>query len=243
MDRSSSGKIHCVTRRKNIFDFASKELSATAFLAWVLDAEHSDDAALRSLNADLRLKLNVPADASLETIELEKNPNDPGLKLTTQSETDDRNDRKRIDILATYRIPDGGLLRLVIENKIRRDPQVIEQVTGYRDRLQKRVTDPVRAAVFTFDNALASSKAATDQSITVLTLSEMLALIGKHTSSNAILEAYVSFLKDKLTVASASPVRSSGEQHPENLARWSVVANQKGIQSLLETYVACADRC
>ncbi|MFZ0832766.1 MAG: PD-(D/E)XK nuclease family protein [Mycobacterium sp.] len=242
MDRPSSGKMHRVARRKNIFDFASKELSATAFWAWVLDAEHSDDAALRSLNEDLRLKLDVPADATLETIELEKNPDDPGLKLTAPSETDDHNDRKRIDILATYRIPDGGLLRLVVEHKIRRDPQVIEQVTGYRDRLQRRVTDPVRAAVFTFDNSLASSKAAADQSITVLTLSEMLTLIERHASSNAILEAYVSFLKDKLTVASASPVRGSGEHRPENLARWSVVANQKGIRSLLETYVECADR-
>lgn len=138
--------------------------------------------------------------------------------------------------------PKSGLLRLVIENKVRRDPQVIEQVTGYRDRLQKRVADPVRAAVFTFDNALASSKAAVDKSITVLTLPEMLALIGKHASSNAILEAYAAFLKDKPTVASASPVRSSGEHHPENLARWSVVANQKGIQTLLETYVAYADK-
>jgi hypothetical protein len=211
-------------------------------LGVVLDAEQSDDADLRSLNADLRLKLDVPADATLETIELEKNPDDPGLKLTAPSETDDRNDRKRIDILATYRIRDGGFLRLVIENKVRRDPQVIEQVTGYRDRLQKRVTGPVRAAVFTFDNALARSKSAAAESITVLTLSEMVTLIDKHASSDAILEAYASFLKDKLTVASASPVRGSGEHHPENLARWSVVADQKGIQSLLETYVEYADK-
>jgi hypothetical protein len=231
-----------VARRKNIFDFASKELSATAFWAWVLDAEHSDDAVMRSLNADLRVKMDVPADASLETIELEKNPDDPGLKLTAPSETEDRNDRKRIDILATYRIPGRGLLRIVIENKVRRDAQVIDQVIGYRDRLQKRVTDPVRAAVFTFDNTLASSKAAADESIVVFTLSEMLAMIDKHAASNAILEAYASFLKDKMTVASASPVRSSGDQHPENLARWSVVANQKGIQSLLETYVECAGK-
>lgn len=231
-----------MARRKNIFDFASKELSATAFWAWVLSSEDSDDAAVSSLNADLRLKLDVPAEATLEAIELEKNPDDPGLKLTAPSETDDSRGRKRIDILATYRTPDSGLLRLVIENKVRRDPQVIEQVTGYRDRLQKRVTDPVRAAVFTFDNALAFSKATAGQSITVLTLSDMLALTEKHAPSNAIIEAYASFLRDRLTVASASPLRGSGEHHPENLARWSVVANQKGIQSLLQTYTECADK-
>lgn len=229
-----------MTRGKNIFDFASKELSATAFWAWVLDAERSDDDALRSLSADLKLKMAVPADATLETIELEKNPDDPGLKLSVPSEVDDRSDRKRIDILATYRTPGGGLLRLVIENKVRRDPQVIDQVLGYRDRLQRRVNDPVRAAVFTFDNALAGSKAAADHSITVFTLAEMLAMVDKYAASNAILGAYASFLKDKLTVASASPVRSSDDHHPENLARWSVVANQKDIQSLLETYVDCA---
>jgi hypothetical protein len=231
-----------MARRKNIFDFASKELSATAFWAWIMDAEHSGDAALRPVNTDLRLKLDVPIDAALESIELEKNPDDPGLKLHTSPETDERNDRKRIDILATYRMSDGGLLRLVIENEVRRDPNAIEQVTGYRDRLQKRVTGPVRAAVFTFDNALASSTLATDGSITIVTLSEMVALIEKHASSNAILDDYCSFLKDKLTIAKASPVRGSGEGYPENLARWSVIAAQKGIQSLLETYVACAEK-
>ncbi len=230
-----------MARRKNVFDFASKELSATAVWAWILDAELSDDSALMAVNAGLRLKLGVPIDAVLESIELEKNPDDPGLKLQTPSESEERSDRKRIDILASYRMADGELLRLVIENKVRRDPNAIEQVMGYRDRLQQRVSGPVRAAVFTFDDALASSTSAVGGSVTILALAEMVTLIDEHASSNAVLDAYVSFLKDKLTVAKASAVRGPGEHNPENLARWSVVGDQKGIKSLLDTYVACAE--
>lgn len=48
----AAGQDSIVARRKNIFDFASKELSATAFWAWVIDGEHSDDAALKAVNAD-----------------------------------------------------------------------------------------------------------------------------------------------------------------------------------------------
>jgi len=135
-----------MARRKDIFDFATKELTATAFWAWILDAEQSEDASLRPLNTELRLKLNVPIDATLVNIELERNPDDPGLKQHTPLETDERNDRKRIDILATCRMSDGSHLHLVIENKVRPDPNVIAQVMDYRDRLQKRVAGPVRAA-------------------------------------------------------------------------------------------------
>ena len=230
-----------MARRRNIFDFASKELSATAFWAWILDAEHSNDIALRTVNSDLRLKLNVPIDAVLESIELEKNPDDPGLKPHTPAEVDKHSGRKRIDILATYRLAAGGLLHYVIENKVRRDPNSIEQVIGYRERLQKRVIGSVHAALFTFDDALASSKMAADRSIAVFTLSEMVAVLGKHSASNATLGDYHNFLKDKVTIAKASPVRGASESHPENLARWSVVATQQGIQPLLETYVACAE--
>lgn len=231
-----------MARRKNIFDFASKELSATAFWAWVIDGEHSDDAALKAVNADLRVRLDIPANATLESIELEKNPDDPGLKPLADMAADEDSGRKRIDILATYRKSDGDLLHLVIENKVRRDPNVIAQVTGYRDRLQKRVAGRVRAAVFTFDNSLVLSKAAADRSITVFTLAEMVSMLDKHAASNAIIEAYRYFLQDKLTVANASPVRGPGDGYPENHMRWSVVAAQMGIQSLLDEYSASAEK-
>lgn len=232
-------------RRKNIFDFATKELTATAVWAWILDSERWDDDALRALTADLRLKLGVPVDAVCEDVQTEQNPDDPGLKLLAPAEPAGLNEgsgRRRIDILATYRMRDGGRLRLVIENKVRSDPNVIAQVTDYRERLQRRVTGPVRAAVFTFDNALASSMLAKDSSVTVLTLSEMVALIEKHGSSSAVLRDYCSFLKDKLTVLNASPVRGSGQTYPENVARWSVVGTQRGIEPLLETYTASAEK-
>ena len=228
-------------RRKNIFDFASKELSATAFWAWVLDSEGSDEADLAALNAVIRLKLSIPIGAALASIELEKNPDDPGLKVLAPSDLDGSNERKRIDILATYYISDGGMLRVVIENKVRRDPNVIEQVAGYRDRLQRRVIGEVNAAIFTFDDALASSEQAAQKSVTVLALSEMLTLLGRHASSNAILSAYYEFLRDKQTVAKASPLRGSDDTYPENLDRWSVVAAQKGIGSLLQEYVGSAE--
>lgn len=231
-----------MARRKNIFDFASKELSATAFWAWVLDGEHSDDAALKAVNADLRARLDIPANATLASIELEKNPDDPGLKPLAEMTSDKDSGRKRIDILAIYRKTDGDLLHVVIENKVRRDVNVIAQVTGYRDRLQKRVAGLVQAAVFTFDNSLALSKSAAEGSITVFTLAEMVSMIDKHAESNAIIQAYLCFLQDKLTIANASPARSPGNSYPENQMRWSVVAAQIGIQPLLDEYSASAEK-
>lgn len=231
-----------VVRTRNIFDFASKELTVTALWAWVLDAEQCDDTALRAVNADLRLKLKIPSDAVLVTIELEKNPDDPGLKPLTPSDSPESNDRKRIDILATYRLSDGSLLRYVIENKVRRDSGAIEQVIGYRDRLQKRVTGAVCAAIFTFDNSLSGSAFARESSVIVLTLSDMVAMISSHAEPSTILGDYSHFLRDKLTVASASPVRGLDDQYPENLARWSVVARKNGTADLLSGYEASATR-
>ncbi|MBI3224380.1 MAG: PD-(D/E)XK nuclease family protein [Mycolicibacterium cosmeticum] len=229
-------------RRKSIFDFASKELSTTALWAWVLSSEQSDEIELKSLNTDLRLKLNVPIGATLESIELEKNPDDPGLQVVSPSDLDVTNNRKRIDILVTYRMSDESMLRIVIENKVRRDLNAIEQVLDYRDRLKRRVIGDVRAAVFTFDDALAKSERAVQESVIVLALSEMVALINRHASSNAILAAYYEFLRDKQTVAKASPLRGSHDSYPENLDRWSVVAGQKGIRALLEEYVGSAEK-
>jgi len=68
-----------MARTKNIFDYASKELSATAFWAWVLDAENADDATLNAINADLRSKLALPQQARLVDVVLAKNPDDPRL--------------------------------------------------------------------------------------------------------------------------------------------------------------------
>lgn len=232
-----------MSRRRNIFDFASKELTATAFWAWVLDAELADDSALRALNADLRQRLDLPADAQLANLELEKNPDDPGLRPIASSVSDDEGGRNRIDILATYRLADGELLHLVIENKTRRDGGAVAQVVGYRDRLQQRVANPVRAALFTFDTDPSISKQAAAQSITVFALSDMVELVDKHKHSHPILAAYAEFLGDKLTVASASPMSRSGDQYAENLAKWAVVADQRGIQTLLADYVTYAEQC
>jgi hypothetical protein len=46
---------------------------------------------------------------------LEKNPDDPGLMPHLPSEEGERDDRKRIDILATYRLPERGLLDLSLD--------------------------------------------------------------------------------------------------------------------------------
>lgn len=77
--------------------------------------------------------------------------------------------------------------------------------------------------------------------MTILALAEMVSLIDEHEASNAVFDAYAGFLKDKLIVAKASPARGSGEDNPGNVARWSVVGDQRGIQLLLDTYVACAE--
>lgn len=232
-----------MARRKNIFDFATKELTATAFWAWVLDAETSDDVTLKAINADLRTKLDIPQHAELVSIELEKNPDDPGLKSHSSFEEDDCDSRNRIDILATYRLSDnGGHLYCVIENKIRRDTAVLGQVAGYRDRLQKRVTGAVRAFVFTFDDTLATSSLAENRSISIFPLSEMVALLDPYRSDHVILKDYSDFLKDKLTKASAFPVRRIEEDNPANRAKWSIVAAERGITSLIETYEAAAHR-
>ncbi|HZN80816.1 MAG TPA: hypothetical protein VFC01_14195 [Mycobacterium sp.] len=106
-----------MARTKNIFDYASKVLSATAFWAWVLDAENADDATLNAINADLRSKLALPQQARLVDVVLAKNPDDPRLMPHLPSEEGERDDRKRIDILATYRLPERGLLDLSLDRQ------------------------------------------------------------------------------------------------------------------------------
>jgi hypothetical protein len=218
-------------------------LSSTAFWAWILESERSDDEGLQAINADLRTKLEIPEQARLESIDLERNPDDPGLKTHPTLDAEDAfDDRKRMDIHAVYRLPDNELLHYIIENKVRRDPGVLDQVAGYRNRLQRRVTGTVRASVFTFDDALASSSSLAERTILVLTLSEMIKVLEPHARSHTLLKDYLDFLKDRLTKLSVSPVRGIEENNSANIAKWSIVAAERGIESLIENYVISARR-
>lgn len=166
----------------NIFDFAYKELTNTAIWAWILSMRHIQDNEIQTIEKKLTILLGIPPDAIL-------NDNiSTNINLTSKDQ---------LDILARYSYQNEEIF-LVIENKTRKDLNVISQLKRYIDVLKSQGAKNLIPCIFTFDLEMESERTnLLNEGIRLFTIQDMQMIFGISTYKNEILNHYSQYLKKK----------------------------------------------